>query len=231
MIEGTLLRPRHLLLFALIGVLGIIGGLFIRRPDTLSSLISPARSERTNVAGTASTDSAAAIVPAPKTIEKLVSKADLVIVGTVGDLIQEGSFMGYDDKGNLLKAKDKNLPPEAEGAFFDFEIKVEDVILDDGTIKAGKPVILRTYFKRPTAEIDPTLEYPGVYPGDHYLFLLTRNPDKQTHTLYYASASRLLIDGPEVMMSDGARTAPPFAKKVKPNDFIKQLKEAIKDKR
>jgi hypothetical protein len=141
--------------------------------------------------------SAAAAVPPPKTLAELASKAELVFVGEVGPVVQRRTYSGYGPKGELLDGFDANGNPVPKVPITDFELKVEQVVKDDGAIASGKPIILRMGGDATPEmkQITANGEYPFSFTGDRHLFLLTRNPDGQTYGFYYGPWSRLLIDG------------------------------------
>lgn len=140
----------------------------------------------------------------PKTTDELLSKAQLIVIGEVGPVVQRRTFSGYGSNGELwdgFNAVGQSVP---QVPFTDFEVKVERVLRDDGSIASGKPIVLRMAG-------DATLEmkvitrntnYPFTYTGDRHLFLLTRNPDKTTYGFYYGPWSRLLVDGDALRISD-----------------------------
>lgn len=155
--------------------------------------------------------SADAAVPPPKTLEELAGKADLVFVGEVGSVVQRRTYSGYGPKGELLDGFDVNGTPVPTAPITDFELKVEQVVKDDGAIASGKPIILRMggdatpEMKRLTA----SGEYPFSFTGDRHLFLLTRNPDGQTYGFYYGPWSRLVIDeNNNLRISNGSQELP-----------------------
>ncbi|HEX6292575.1 MAG TPA: hypothetical protein VFZ66_25545 [Herpetosiphonaceae bacterium] len=216
---SNIARSRRVLLLIAVAILGLIGGRLAATPED---------SEAESGASAAHHNSNAFLMPTPNTLGELVEKADIIVVGTIGEELRQQSFVGYDEQGRAITASDQRLPAEAETLFHDFAVNVEEVIKDDGTIQAQQPLVLRTIFARNTKEIDPAQHYPGVFPGDRYLLLLSRNPDHATYGFYYAAASRLLIDGDAVTLSDGARTPLPFSKGVAPQAFLGQLRRMVR---
>jgi hypothetical protein len=175
-----------------------------------------------------SDQSLADFIPPPQSIEDLVKHADVIVVGTVGPIINQGTFSGYDKAGNVIHNKYPDHP-NSDLPITDYAIKVEEVLRDDGTIQAGKPLVLRM-IGHPTniAERDAERQsyYPMSYTGDHHLFFLGRNPDG-TYGLHYGPWSRLVINGPIVTVSDGPRTPVQFgARQFKATDFIQSVTRA-----
>lgn len=161
----------------------------------------------------------------PQSLNDLVNKADLIVVGTVGTVVEEGTFRGYEN-GRMLRMKPTGDPNDHVVKYVDFEIQVEQVLLDDGTIASGKPVILRSSGIRQGA-IDPDAMYPMPASGDRHLFFLTSTPDHTAYGHYYFSYSRLMINGPTVTLSDGPRTELKLndVPSVAPGEFIRTVRE------
>lgn len=163
--------------------------------------------------------------PRPQSLGELTAKADVIVVGTVGQIVNQDSFLGYDQDGNLIKASnaDKSVPnPPQNWQFFDYSILVEQTFKDDGILSSGRMLILRMPGDR-TGKVNPNEEYPMSATGDHHLFFLSRNPDKRTYGLYYGPRSRLIIDSPIVTFSDGSRTPVDISSRTAPAEFIQAL--------
>lgn len=150
--------------------------------------------------------SMAARVGPPQTLDDLLSKAPLILIGEVGPVVQYLDFAVYGNDGQLLeRGKDPagNLMPEAPAT--DFSLLVEEVLRDDGTIASGETIILRMpghateELKQLTAQID----YPFSFTGDRHLFLLTPNPDGASYGFYYGPWGRLILDDEMLRVSDG----------------------------
>ncbi len=215
------IRSHHYLLpVALAAVAGLVAGFGLVR----SLLGWPLFAEQT---ASGSSVSFASLIPPPKSVAELVGKADVIVIGTVGPVVNQGAFEGYDGTGNLI-------PPSTghpDLPITDFQIIVEKVLKDDGTIRAGNPPILRM-LGHPTnkAERDAnrTSHYPMSYTGDRHLFFLSKNPDA-TYGFYYGPWSRLVIDGQVVALSDGPRTPVQFAgRQFAPAEFIASVTQSIR---
>jgi hypothetical protein len=156
-------------------------------------------------------------------LKELTQHADLIVIGTVGSIVDEGQFLGYDKAGNR-RDKDPDAPDVPPLTYVDYEIVVEQVLKGGEGHKTGNPVILRMPSKR-TGPVEADAEYPMSAPGDHHLFFLTRNPDKKTYGLGYGAWSRLMIDGSVVRYSDGKRSPIDFTEAGTPDEFIKKVKD------
>ena len=163
-------------------------------------------------------------LPIPANRQELVQKADVIVVGRVGQVVRQGEFAGYAADGTLIRPE--SADPRIRNPalpFYDLEIKVERIIKDDGVIRSGKPLLLRMSGVRTAAQINPQDDFPMSSPGDRHLFFLSRNPDNETYGLYFGAWSRLNIDGPIVTASDGGHSTIPFIGRTAPSDFIDQL--------
>lgn len=168
--------------------------------------------------------------PVPVSIDELAGDADVIIIGAVASVVAQGSFAGYDEGGNLLHTTDPNLA-HADLAFTDYAMTVEQVLLDDGALQAGKPLVVRiveqsTNAAQPSARQTPYLPLSSI--GDRHLWLLSRNPDQQTYGLRYGPWSRLVVDGPIVVLSDGQQTPVKIAgSTLTPADFDQRLRDTL----
>jgi hypothetical protein len=173
-----------------------------------------------------SSDTNAALLnPLPETIEELVASAELVVVGTVGDITYKGMFYGYDEGIAIKSEKGKGKHVPAGIPIVDFEIQVEQAILDDGTVSGGQPLILR---EAGDLAIQSHLSHPAMpKTGDRRLFFLSRNPDGT-----YGKKSlmhQIDISGPVAVYFTGHSAEAPFGQDVLPLDFVGRV-EKIADR-
>ena len=167
-------------------------------------------------------------VPLPETMDDLIGDADIIAVGRVGEIdreVAEGGFNGAVDKeGNPVS---ETLVPHTY-----FELELEQVIRDDGTIASGETVLLRMEggAQEGPVEISPgrfidfERNYPMPTTGQRRLFVLTRNPNDS-----YASggASGLLeIDGDTVKFATYDHKPVPFAIGKTPDEFLAEVQES-----
>lgn len=179
-------------------------------------------------------NSTAMLVPPPKNMVELTSKADIIVVGEVGEVIQQGYYGGYDAAGKLIPRTGEPDKPGSGIPFTDFGLKIERVLKDDGSIAAGQPVILRMT-GHPTEEVrrlnaDPQAEYPMTFPGDRHLFLLSKTPDNSAYGLYYGAWSRLIVDGDVVRVSSGAKEPLKFEgseQLFSPAEFMNSIEQTV----
>ena len=178
---------------------GISGGYWAAHKSSTFRLAAPPSMQHT-----ASFD-----IPAPRTLNQLVDNADLIVVGKIEQVLQEGKFQGYDEKGQFREAQpyhySEEHPVDPNIPFVDYEIVVEKVILDDGTLIAGNSLIGRSLgIQKHKDERNAGNGLPAL--GDHRLFFLKQNPDGVTYAPYYGMYGRVVIDEPIVTFSDPERT-------------------------
>ncbi len=189
---------------------------------TVSPGRSPAQSAPTDipVAG----NSTANLVPPPRSIDELVQKSDIIVIGTVGRIVNEGAIGSYVEADNLRNDRATD-PISSRIPIVDYEVEVEAVVLDDGILSSGHPLILRMS-GRSTDPVIPGAEYPPSRVGDRGLFALTANPDGLTYGFHYGPWSRFDISGSVATFTDGRRTPVNFTDKVGTSQFIQALKDA-----
>lgn len=216
-------RSQGLLLLAAVALAGIVAALLLA--GRFGRAIPGNETSRAPVAS----EDMALYIPPPQMIEELVSPAEVVVVGRVGPIVDEGRFLGYDDQGKLIPAPTED-PRERDHAlaYVDIRFDVEQTLLDDGTVASGGPLILRAADARGGVD---SPEFPMYQEGHRYLFVLSKNPDGKTYGPHHGAYSRLWIDGPVVAASDGDRTPVRFGgETVSPVEFIQRLKAALRQK-
>ncbi len=172
-------------------------------------------------------------IPAPETMEELLDTADVIVIGSLSSVAGAGIQKSYNEADNKridewldTLESETGTRPALYPPYTSYLVDVETVILDDGAISAGYPIVLKTLGK-PSAPKDPDqspslLTVPNL--GETRLFTLARNPDG-TYGLY-GWWSHFVIDGDRVTYSDDLRTPIGFTDKVKPEDFINALEDA-----
>lgn len=173
-------------------------------------------------------------VPPPNDITDLISRSDLIVIGTVEKVVQKGYFQGYDEQGNFIESSpyvySDESPVDPNVPFVDYEIKVSQVIRDDGTIKAKQPVHVRASTIHDNSIDSKDSDYASL--GDKRLFFLSKNPDGLTFGPYYGAYGRLVIDKSIVTFSDSARTPVVFNDRyvdqpLSPEEFIKVVEKLV----
>jgi hypothetical protein len=158
--------------------------------------------------------------PTPRTMEELASGADLIIVGRVGQVVNQGTFYGYDTGAKKRAMLDKSSPTSLGIPITDYEIDIERVLLDDGTVSSGKPVILRILenFQASSPSIPKT--------GARRLFFLTHNPDHATYGIS-SLLNQIDIERPAAVYYNGKTDVLPFGEELRPEEFIQQVEKTL----
>lgn len=176
------------------------------------------------------------MVPPPTQLQDLVNHADLIIIGTITTITQEGYFQGYDENGNFKPAAhfaySEEAPVNPNIPFVDYAINVEQVILNDGTIKINQPVIVRATGINVNNEKQNKPQNELASLGERRLFFLSQNPDGETYGPYYGAFGRLIIDGDIVTFSDINQTPVVFTNEktdstFAPQQFIEVVKHIV----
>ena len=176
--------------------------------------------------------------PPPARLQDLINRSDLIVIGSIVNIKQEGYFQGYDENGKFIEAEpfvySEEAPVDPNVPFVDYIIEVERVLLDDGTIQAGHAVVARATGLNPAGQEAHSLSKNNLASlGDRRLFFLGKNPDGKTYGLYYGPYGRLVIDGEIVTFSDANRTPVVFENgkidtPVAPEEFIKIVENVIR---
>lgn len=141
----------------------------------------------------------------PQSLGDLIVHAPLIVIGEIGEVIRYTETVQYDENGHpLLFANGRPYPGTP---VTDFQLDVEEVVRDDGTVGSGEPVVLRMsgHITEAFTQRVYAPEYPVSYTGDRHLFLLSPYPDGETYGFYYGPWSRLIIDGDSLRVSNGNR--------------------------
>ncbi len=114
--------------------------------------------------------SSGSMAPYPATVEDLIARGQIIVIGTLDEKFEEIMMGGYgaDDQ-----------PSEGAMAFTDYQLNIEEVIKGDDTVSAGtESVVLRMsgHINVQKAVLTPHM-FKLPEPGDHLLFALGRNPD------------------------------------------------------
>lgn len=200
-------------LLAVVTVLGMFGGYFA------SELLRPY---------TTHPNSGASLVPFPKYVEDLVKDTDVILIGTLGQVVNRATFAGYDAAGTMKHANELNLPADAEIPVFDYEVRVERILKPHEAIDHDQPIILRMMMEGNASKDYSQWDYPPSLPSERRLFFLSLNPDGKTYGLKYGPASRIIIDGATVKRSDGKRSSVPEKETSSPAEFIGDVERIIR---
>ncbi|MFK5971285.1 MAG: hypothetical protein QM487_14360 [Candidatus Marithrix sp.] len=123
--------------------------------------------------------------PFPKNIGDLVNTSDLIVIATIGEVLDKREFYGYQDDAELLAVKDKEIPIQLGLQIVDFSVKVTEIIQDDKEfprLGSENSIIIRIFQSHDTLSSSIAVKERS---GSMVLFL-TRNPDDKTYGLYSA---------------------------------------------
>lgn len=135
----------------------------------------------------------------PTTFEELVQRNDLIVIGTIGDLIQQRTFNGYNQAGEPIWSNEQSALP-----IWDYAINVQQIITSTHAI-SDTPILRHFGAVVDGIQRDPRYINAPLSHDLTYMMVLTRNPDKKTYGFYSLSA-RLFIADDLLHFSDGAAT-------------------------
>ena len=164
-------------------------------------------------------DPPAAIVGAAEDMSELVSKADVIVVGTIGSSITERTIEPYSGGTD----ESPRIPVT------DYQVTVTSVMKSDGDISLGDTLTLREFGHLSKVDSSPEFyrKFPMSSAGDSRLFVLGKNPDNTTYGLYFGRFSRFSIDGDVVQYSDMDGFEVKFARNVSPSNFLTAVQEEV----
>lgn len=194
-----------------------LGGALFRSGADPSSLKLPALgAASTAIDPQVLTDETVASWPYPRDLAELLSKADVVVTGSVERIAFVGDVAPYDAGPSYTGRRIR---------VSDYEIRPERVLLDDGTVATGRALVVRVLGSPGPDEARMPFLLPKV--GERSLFFLKVHPDRATYGLYFPAASRILLDGAVVTYSDRGRAPVPFAPTASPQQFIELVASNI----
>jgi hypothetical protein len=170
--------------------------------------------------------------PLPQNIDDLVSTSDLIVIATIGKVLDKRQFYGYQENADSLAAKDKEVPLQLGIPIVDFAIEVTEIIQDDKEfprLDNEDSIILRTFQNHDSLSSPIAVKERS---GKMMLFL-TRNPDNETYGLY-STMHKVMFNNLDEEISyslNGIDYVIPFAEKVKAKDFINEVKTYINSRK
>lgn len=165
-------------------------------------------------------------VPVPATVDALIEKAPLIVIGQIDSVYRYLSFAGYADDGTLIAPGEGGATPAMPAT--DFRLVVEQVLRGDGGMARNEPVILRV---APLSESDlSTMMILGYgFRGVRTVFLLTPNPDGETYGFALNPYSKLKIEGDYLVPEDGSGVPLQFPGDAQPitlQEFVSAVQNA-----
>ena len=142
----------------------------------------------------------------------MVSKADVIVVGTIGTSATERAIDPYSGTSDLAP----RMPVT------DYQVTVSSALKSDGEFSPGDTLTLREYGHLVKENEAPEFyaKFPMSNVGDSRLFVLGKNPDDSTYGLYSGRYSRFDLGGNMVEYPDLDDTEVKFARGVSPTAFL-----------
>ena len=179
--------------------------------------------------------SVGSMMPFPGSAEELVKYRQLhiVLLGTIESVLEErvaggyGVGGGYGDDGQLVPVDDGQLVvpvDEVRLHFTDYQLRIERVLIDDGTVAEGDTIVLRMFGHRSSQQGTlssvssvSSVSFDLPKQGDRLLFALHPNPDGT-----YGSVPQglLNIDGAQVEFAANGRL---FGTGISPEQLIQDI--------
>lgn len=167
--------------------------------------------------------SATSYAPLPNDISELINTSDLIVIGTIGEIVDKRLFYGYQDGAELLTEKHLETPTPLALPLVDFSIAVQEIIMDDEKFPIAdnkKPVIFRIFQDHDKVSSTASMEDRK----GKMIFFLTRTPDNKAYGIT-SLMHRIKLENDEVLYSmEGINYKVPFAKNTE--DFVNQVKQA-----
>ena len=159
----------------------------------------------------------------PESIGDLVGRADLIVEGTVVAVVDKGTFYGYDAGASRRAEMDKASLTPLSVPFVDYEVRIEQTIMDSGLLGEKKRVILRL-IENP--DVSTSKAMLGV--GARRLFFLNINPDGKSYGIS-SLLSQIDLSGPEAQYYKGSDSLAPFGIEISSEEFMEQTKQVAKN--
>lgn len=175
------------------------------------------------------------LVPPAIDLYELVAISDVILIGTIDSVADQGEYVGYDESDDLIPFA-TSTPPSASGTptpvplfslpYADFVVSVQTLLKNDGG-SGDRTVRMITDGPKPkaTACAPSGVEFPSGDIDETYLFFLNKNPD-DTYGLYRGPYARIKL-GQEITYSDCDETAVEFATGMDEDDFVSAVETQI----
>lgn len=174
--------------------------------------------------------SATIYTPTPRNIDELVKTSDLIIIGTLEEIVDKRLFYGYQEGADLLAQKEYTTPFQLGLPLVDYAIHVQEVIMDDKEFpladSGARTVIYRTFEDHDWVSSAEAIESRK----GKIMFFLTRTPDNEAYGIFSIMHRIKLGDGSnDVSYSlNNEDIGIPFAPESKSEEFITDIKKHVK---
>lgn len=196
-------------------LVGAVGGLGTR--TALQQAASTGNLAASHDADMPANHSTAMLVPAPTTLDELLSKSDIVVVARVVRHIDSFRMAPYNEAEARTESPTDKISPRIDVS--DFDVRPIRVLRSD--VSSLESITLRLPGAYPDAT-DPLSRMPTI--GKTYLYFLMRNPDG-TYGPYHGPWGRVDITGPTVRYLDARGPAIPFAVDWAPGRFMAEIEQ------
>ena len=158
--------------------------------------------------------SAGSMVPRHNSVEELVKRSHVIVLGTIDLVLEEKRVGPYGQDGQPIPAGEDAMPVT------DYQVNIESVLKSDDAIAGADSLVLRMFGHLSNKAVVVTLNLFALpEPGDHLLFALGRNPDG---TYGSGPEGLLKVDGEKVAYNDDV----PFADEMSPDEFMQDIRAA-----
>ena len=128
-----------------------------------------------------------------RNIQDLVNRSNAVVIGTISAISEPKTEIPYDITQEEFDETFGDVPEELRPTIevVDFDIAIEEVLLDDGNVRA-----------HPRLSMEPHPPLPQL--GERYLFVLGRNPDSLSYGISGFSWMVLTMSDDGIRNLDGS---------------------------
>ncbi len=166
--------------------------------------------------------------PLPKNINELINTSDLIVIGSIGKVVDKREFYGYGRDQKFMAIKDAETPFSLGLPLVDFSINVEEILMDDLVNTQARDevgeIVYRVFLS------DKQLSEEMESRKEKVLLFLTRNPDNKTYGVTSLMHHIILKDKQPSYVFNGKEYELPFNSKSSSINFINKIKKSIKVK-
>lgn len=172
----------------------------------------------------ATTSQATSYPPLPASVEDYLKTSHIAVIGRIGRVIKSHTFYGYQENAAERERLDPLTPLQLGFPVVDYEIVIEEVLMDDGYLakRHGEPLVLRVLQGHTVEEV------AAAYAANRgrFIFFLSRNPDDVTYGTYSPAHKISLETGKPSYLFDGRRW--PILPDVSTGEaFVGEVRQAI----
>ena len=190
----------------------VIAGVLVAEPDPksvpLQSIGAPTTQQEPSVPV-----STGMMVPRPRSIEDLMTRSHVIVLGTIS-LVLDEKLIYYGEDGKPVAADEESGLP-----YTDYEVRIESVLKGDGGVADGGVLVLRMFGHLSQQNDVVTLAPVHLpQPGSHYMLALGLNPDG---TYGSGPEGLIYVDGETVAYADGVA----FSTELTGEEFVEAVSQ------